>query len=80
MQQGKRGAPRISLRGTPTFKGHVEKLQSAKELVEEGAEMGGALTLSGDSQGSCRQGPGEHRQLRQVLLTDQVRQEWRNKL
>lgn len=57
VQQGKRGAPRISLGGSPTFKGHVEKLQSAKELEEEGAETEGALTLSVDSQGPGRQGP-----------------------
>lgn len=56
VQRERRGGPRIGLGRTPIFKGHVEKLQSAKELEEEGAEVGGAMTLSVDSQSPCREG------------------------
>lgn len=55
VQRERRGGPRIGLGRTPIFKGHVEKLQSAKELEEEGAEVGGAMTLSVESQSPCRE-------------------------
>lgn len=51
VQRERRGGPRTVLGRTLMFKGHAEKLQSAKALEEEGADVGGAKTLS-----SCREG------------------------
>lgn len=60
VQRERRGGPRPGLERMPTFKGHVEKPQPVKELQEEGAEAGGAMTLNLESQSPCRE---SHRRL-----------------